>query len=137
MGVSTLSGQLGPLAGKVEDAITNTFDPAQFFPKGAAMLFGSFDLVDLFLPKLAPGEVPTPLTLGENAPKLTIEKTGAAIVTKLDWEPEFLEPTGKLDLVIVAIEKDRNGLRATSTSTRLSPSRSTRMLRLSPSSPAR
>ncbi len=110
MGVSTLSGQLGPLAGKVEDAITNTFDPAQFFKKGAAMLFGSFDLVDLFLPKLEPGQVPTPLTLGENAPKLTIEKTAMAIVTKLDWKPKFLEPSKKLDLVIAAIEKDRDGV---------------------------
>jgi hypothetical protein len=110
MGVSTLSGQLGPLAGKVEDAITNTFDPAQFFKKGAAMLFGSFDLVDLFLPKLEPGQVPTPLTLGENAPKLTIEKTATAIVTKLDWKPKFLEPSKKLDLIIAAIEKDRDGV---------------------------
>jgi hypothetical protein len=112
LGVTTLSRQLGPLAGKVEDAVTNTFDPAQFFPKGAAMLFGSFDLVDLFLPKLEPGQVPTPLTLGKNAPKLTIENTGAAIVTKLDWQPEFLEPSKKLDLKIAAIKKDRNGIKS-------------------------
>ncbi len=110
MAVSTLSGQLGPLAGKVKDAVTNTFDPAQFFKKGAAMLFGSFDLVDLFLPKLEPGQVPTPLTLGENAPKLTIEKTATAILTKLDWKPKFLEPSKKLDFGIAAIEKDREGV---------------------------
>jgi hypothetical protein len=63
MAVTTLSRALGPLAGNVADAVKNNFDPTQFFPKGAAMLFGSFDLLDLFLPKPA---TPSGMTL-ENA----------------------------------------------------------------------
>jgi hypothetical protein len=107
LGITNLSRELGPLAGKVEDAVTNTFSPAEFFPKGAAMLFGSFDLVDLFLP---PGPAPAGMTLDRNAPKITIERTGTAIVTTLDWEPKFLDvPDGKLDLGIAAILKDQKG----------------------------
>src|SRR5262249_25043150 len=47
LGVTTLSRALGPLAGRVEDAVTGTFDPAKFFPKGLATLFGTFDLSEL------------------------------------------------------------------------------------------
>ena len=36
LGVSTLSRELGPLAGKVADAVTDTFDPSTFFPDGTA-----------------------------------------------------------------------------------------------------
>lgn len=114
LAVTSLSRALGPLAGKVEDARTNTFDPAQFFPKGSAMLFGSFDLADLFLPK--PSEPPA-MSLDENAPKMRTEKDNtpgkSAIVTTLDWEPKFLEPSKKLDLGIAAIEKDRDGVKST------------------------
>jgi hypothetical protein len=110
MAVTTLSRALGPLAGKVADAVTNTFDPAQFFPKDAAMLFGSFDLLDLFLPSPA---APSPMSLDENAPKMRTEKKGAAIVTTLDWKPKFLESSdpaknGKLE-GIAAITKDQGG----------------------------
>jgi hypothetical protein len=116
MGVTTLSRALGPLAGKVEHAVTNTFDPTQFFPKPGAMLFGSFDLLDLFLPKPA---APSPMSLDENAPKMRTEKQnapggGQVIVTTLDWKPKFLEPlepdgTGKLDVGIAAIIKNLGG----------------------------
>ena len=111
MGITTLSRSLGPLAGHVEDAVTNTFNPAQFFPKGAAMLFGSFDLLDLFLPKPA---APPAMTLDENAPKMVTEMQdvaggGKVIVTTLHWKPKFLEPTGTLDLGIAAIKKDPGG----------------------------
>jgi len=59
MGVSTLTRELGPLAGKAADALIDKFDPASFFPKGTRAAFGSFDLVDL---------LPTN-TMGKNAPK--------------------------------------------------------------------
>ena len=108
MALSTLSRALGPLAGAVADAVKNNFDPTQFFPKGAAMLFGSFDLLDLFLPKPA---TPAGMSLDENAPKMRTETQDAGggkkiIVTTLDWKPKFLEPDGKLDLGIAAIEKN-------------------------------
>ena len=111
MAISTLSRALGPLAGAVTDAVKNNFDPTQFFPKGAAMLFGSFDLLDLFLPKPAS---PSPMSLGENAPKMRTETQDAGggkkiVVTTLDWKPKFLEPDGKLDLGIAAIEKNTGG----------------------------
>ena len=44
LGVSTLTRSLGPLAGRIEDAVTGTFDPAKFFPKGLATLFGTLTL---------------------------------------------------------------------------------------------
>jgi len=108
LGVSTLTRSLGPLAGKVEDAVTNTFEPGEFFPKDLAKLFGTFDLTDL-LPQS---------TLAENAPKMNVQTQdivgGKSLVTTLDWEPTFLKPDKKLDLPrpsggIAAIEKDHNG----------------------------
>ena len=112
MAVTTLSRAFGPVAGKAEDAVTNTFDPTQFFPKGSAMLFGSFDLVDLFLPDPAS---PSPMTLGENAPKMrsargTTADGKPAVITTLDWKPKFLEPGGTLDLTIAAITKTRTSV---------------------------
>ena len=112
MAVTTLSRALGPLAGKFDDAVKNKFDPARFFPKGAAMLFGSFDLLDLFLPFPA---MPSSMTLAENAPKIRTESQdqpagGRVIVTTLDWKPQFLEPGGVLDLGIAKIEKDTGGI---------------------------
>lgn len=111
MAVTTLSRALGPLGGNVADAVKNNFDPTQFFPKGAAMLFGSFDLLDLFLPKPA---TPSGMTLDENAPKMRTEEKdalagGKVIVTTLDWKPKFLEPSGTLDLAIAAITKNTGG----------------------------
>ena len=112
MAVSTLSRALGPLAGTVTDAVKNNFDPTQFFPRGAAMLFGSFDLLDLFLPKPA---APADMSLDENAPKMRTETQDGAggekiIVTTLDWKPKFLEPDGILDLGIAAIQKNTGGV---------------------------
>ncbi|MCU1265341.1 MAG: hypothetical protein JWM21_1659 [Acidobacteria bacterium] len=98
LGLSTLSRQLGPLAGKAEDAVANKFDPKEFFPKsGGAKLFGTFDLMDLM-------DLPTPIALNTNAPQMhtTLENGGTVIVTRLDWEPEF---KGK-DLGVAKIEKD-------------------------------
>jgi hypothetical protein len=99
VGISSLTRKLGPLAGKVEDATTNTFDPAEFFKGGLAKLFGSFDLKDL----LPAG------SLGKNAPKMTSETGdipgGKLLIAKLDWEPEVKD----LDLGVAAFKKDHNG----------------------------
>jgi hypothetical protein len=96
LGVSTLSRKLGPLAGKAADAMNDAFDPASFFKKGMAQLFGTFDLVDL----LPSG------TLGKNAPKLRTRSEdvagGKLLVATLDWEPEVKN----LDLGIAAFVKD-------------------------------
>ena len=102
LGVSTLTRRLGPLAGTVEQAQANTFDPASFFKGVTARLFGSFDLVDL----LPVG------SLDQNAPKMRTELQdgGATLVVTLDWKPTFLEPTGRLDLGPAEIEKDRGGI---------------------------
>ena len=103
MGITTLSRSLGPLAGDVKDAVANTFNPAQFFPKGAAKLFGSFDLLDLL--------ATPPATLGKNAPKMLTQRQGNAIVTTFDWEPVFLEPTHTLNVSDIAeLEKDTGGI---------------------------
>jgi hypothetical protein len=99
MGVSTLTRELGPLAGKAADALIDKFDPASFFQKGMAQLFGSFDLVDL---------LPTN-TMGQNAPKLRTSSQdipgGKLLVARLDWEPEV----DNLDLGVAAFEKDYQG----------------------------
>ena len=81
LGVSTLTRRLGPLAGTVEQAQANAFDPASFFKGVTAQLFGSFDLIDL----LPAG------SLDQNAPKMRIELQdgGATLVVTLDWEPEI------------------------------------------------
>jgi hypothetical protein len=100
LGVSTLTRELGPLAGKAADALSDTFDPASFFQKGMAQLFGSFDLVDL-LPAS---------TMGQNAPKLRTSTEdiagGKLLKATLDWEPEVKN----LDLVVAAFEKDHLGV---------------------------
>jgi len=99
LAVSTLTRSLGPLAGKAADAVTDAFDPASFFQKGIAQLFGSFDLTDL-LP---------PATMSKNAPKLRTSTEDIPnrklLVATLDWEPEIKN----LDLGIAAFEKDRGG----------------------------
>jgi hypothetical protein len=99
LGVSTLSRELGPLAGKVQDAVADQFDPASFFQKGMAQLFGSFDLVDL----LPSG------TLAKNAPQLKTNSQdipgGKLLIATLDWQPEVKN----LDLGIAAFEKDYKG----------------------------
>jgi hypothetical protein len=103
IGVSTLSRSLGPLAGKVEDAIANAFDPKTFFQKGLAQLFGTFDLFDL----LKGG------TLGKSAPKLTTESQdipgGKLLIAKIDWEPEVDNLSVPPGLDIATFEKDHGG----------------------------
>ena len=105
IGVSTLSRALGPLAGKVADAINDIFDPKTFFQKGLAQLFGTFDLFDL----LPPG------ALGKNAPKLTTESKdilgGKLLTAKIDWEPEVDDlalPPGA-PIAIARFKKDHGG----------------------------
>jgi hypothetical protein len=99
LGVSTLSRRLGPLAGEVQDAVADSFEPADFFKKGMAQLFGTFDLADL----LPQG------TLGKNAPKLQTESQdipgGKLLIARLDWEPEVKDK----DLGIAAFKKDHGG----------------------------
>ncbi|HEY1408385.1 MAG TPA: hypothetical protein VF434_05550 [Promineifilum sp.] len=96
MAVSTLTRELGPVAGKAADALLDTFDPKEFFGDGLAFLFGTFDLSDLI-----PGG-----PLGQNAPHLTTRTEdiagGKKIVVDLDWNP----PLENLDLGIAAFEKD-------------------------------
>ena len=95
LGVSTLSQKLGPLAGKVADAVTDTFDPTTFFPAGTAALFGTFDLFALLLGS----------ALGEGAPKLQTQSQdipgGKLLIATLDWEPKVKD----LDLVIAEFKK--------------------------------
>ncbi len=82
MGVSTLTLKRGPLAGKVADAVADTFDPKTFFPAGTAALFGTFDLFSLLLDA----------TVGEGAPRLqTASKdipSGKLLTATLHWEPK-------------------------------------------------
>ncbi len=103
IGVSTLSRSLGPLAGKVDDAIADAFDPKTFFQKGLAQLFGTFDLFDL----LKGG------TLGKSAPKLTTEAQdipgGKLLIAKIDWEPEVDNLSVPPGLDIATFEKDHGG----------------------------
>lgn len=115
MGLTTLSRKLGPLAGKVADAVADNFDPVQFFPRDdSTKLFGSFDLLDILLPDPIS---PSGLSLGENAPVMRTERKaapggGQLIVTTLDWKPKFLDrpPENRLDLLGIAqISKDNNG----------------------------
>ncbi len=94
MAITTLTREHGPVAGKVEDAAAGRFDPAQFFKKGIAQLFGSFDLADLFL-KDSP--------LGQNAPKMHTERAGDKVVTRLEWQPQILDAG---DAKIAAFKKD-------------------------------
>lgn len=96
MAVSTLTRELGPMAGKAADALLDSFDPAEFFGDGLAFLFGTFDLA-----KLIPGG-----SLGQNAPRLTTRTVdipdGKKVIVCFDWQP----PLKDLDLVIAAFEKD-------------------------------
>jgi len=90
LGVSTLSRRLGPLAGKVADAVTNSFDPSTFFPKGTATLFGTFDLFELLVNS----------ALGDGAPKLQTQSQnipgGKLLIATLDWEPQLKSLPSKI-----------------------------------------
>jgi hypothetical protein len=77
LGIATLSRALGPLAGEVSDAVADTFNPAQFFPKDGTHLFGAFDLLDLLLATSA----------SENAPKMHTAPEASDLVTRFEWKP--------------------------------------------------
>ena len=89
LGVAVLTRVHGPLGGKVADALSNSFRPADVFPEKLATLFGAFDLADL-LPPL--GKVD-----GE-APKMTVKRVGDTIVTTLDW----MSSVGEKEMGLVA-----------------------------------
>jgi hypothetical protein len=82
--VSCLSRKFGTLAGDIEQAAANKFQPAAFFPPGSAQLFGVLDLAKLILENL---------TLGDNAPQTQISTQdipgGKKLVTRLQWTPKI------------------------------------------------
>jgi hypothetical protein len=100
LAVTALTRGLGPMAGGINDAVSDKFDPTTFFPKGAAQLFGCFDLSDL----LPAG------SLSQNAPKMSTKTQdvpgGRLITASLDWEPAVESH----DLVIAAFVKDHKGV---------------------------
>ncbi len=92
LSITGLTSQLGPMAGNLDKAANDVFNPADFFKdvKDAAKLFGSFSLADLL----------QPLTMTAGAPKVQINKEdlGAVppkvkfkLVSTLDWTPEVQE----------------------------------------------
>ncbi|HKI07106.1 MAG TPA: hypothetical protein VKA09_01800 [Nitrososphaeraceae archaeon] len=105
MAISTLTREIGPVAGDIKDAVNNKFNPKEFFSGDTAQLFGTFKLFDLI----------NPTTLDKNAPKLNAltknnDDGSKSLIATLHWEPEFLEPTKRFNAKgIVKIEKDRNG----------------------------
>lgn len=96
MALSTLTRELGPVAGKAADALLDSFDPADFFGDGLAFLFGTFDLS-----KLIPGG-----PLGQNGPQFTTRTVdipdGKKLSACFDWKP----PLKDLDLVVAEFRKD-------------------------------
>jgi len=80
LNLSCLSRSCGPLAGDITKAASGLFDPAEFFPKGTAQLFGVIDLFDL----LKPGG-----SIADNAPRLETvrDSSGKKIVTTIEWHP--------------------------------------------------
>ncbi len=76
--ISALADQQGPVAGDVNKARNDDFDPAAYFPAGAPRLFGAFDLLKLLLS--AGG-------LSQQAPTLKSERIGNTLVASLHWQP--------------------------------------------------
>jgi hypothetical protein len=81
LGVSALTREHGPVAGNVNDAAIDKFDPGQFFPTGSASLFGSFDLAKLLLSG----------ALGDQAPQMRTATKDVGpdkvVTTNFDWNP--------------------------------------------------
>ena len=94
MAVGALSQTIGPLAGRIADAVADTFDPKQFFPPNTAKLFGVFDLSALLAPVLG---------LANSAPNITTTREGANIVARLDWRPQIVDTD--VDVGIVRFRK--------------------------------
>jgi len=96
MALSTLTRELGPVAGKAADALLDAFNPADFFGDGLAFLFGSFDLSSLI-----PGG-----PLGQNGPKFTTKTVdipgGQKLMACFDWKP----PLQDVDLIVAEFKKD-------------------------------
>ena len=106
LSISGLTSQLGPLAGNLNNAAGDIFDPSDFFNdvKDAAKLFGTLSLADLL----------QPLTMSAGAPKLQINKETLPavppaqklkLIATLDWTPEVKD----LNFEIVTFHADRNG----------------------------
>jgi hypothetical protein len=115
MAISTLTRELGPVAGTVKQALENHFDPEKFFNGVEAKLFGSFDLFKL---------LSTTTTLETNAPKLSTRMEDKdnpdgsklkSLITTLKWKPMLWENADKKLVFdrVITIEKDRNGTTST------------------------
>lgn len=80
-----LSTKLGPVAGKLEDAVADTFDPKSFFgglPGGqVSLLLGSFELSDILPNGTLSGDAPQIVTSVEDDPV-----RGRLAVTRYTWE---------------------------------------------------
>jgi hypothetical protein len=90
LGVTSISRDLGPLSGNLDDAVAREFKPETFFGSLDPKLFGSFKLSDL-LPQAS---------LAEQAPKLTTSSIpdgagGAIVETRLDWTPRVTTPASQ------------------------------------------
>ncbi len=84
MGISTLTRALGPLAGQAADAVTDSFNPSNFFPSGGlARLFGAFDLGSLIPSGTLSGNAPQMKTATQDVPG------GKLIVTTIDFAPQL------------------------------------------------
>jgi hypothetical protein len=92
LGITNLSRNLGPLGGKIDDALKNEFDPTEVFKKGLAKLFGTFDLADL----LPTGKA------DKDAPKMQVRREGTTVIAELDWRPKV----NHLDLQIIEFNKN-------------------------------
>ena len=82
LGVSTLSRRLGPLAGKVADAVSRQVRPDDVLSARARpTLFGTFDLFDLLSARRSASGAPKLQTQSQDIPG------GKLLVATLDWEP--------------------------------------------------
>ncbi|MDX1253417.1 MAG: hypothetical protein IDH49_14445 [Gammaproteobacteria bacterium] len=93
--LTALSRTQGPVAGDIDKAMTDRFEPAKIFPPtastgvpGLPLLFGTFGL-----DKLLKGG-----SLSNQAPKVSTVREANALVTRLKWSPEVVDSL-KLDVV--------------------------------------
>jgi hypothetical protein len=84
--LTALSRDQGPVAGSIDKAMTDSFEPGKIFPQtpltgvtGLPLLFGTFGLDQL----LKGGR------LSSQAPKITTERNDNNIVTQLFWKPQI------------------------------------------------
>jgi hypothetical protein len=81
MALTTFSRTFGPLANKAANALLDDFSPSDYFPVGAAKLFGALDL----------GQLIKPGKLGPDAPKMRITRQAKSVTTTLDWTPNLID----------------------------------------------